>query len=168
MLYLPTTGLLALVRRAQAAPSTRTFFVSSTTAGRRALLQSDGRAQLLVVVLAENGQKMRFLLHDFVIMRNHFHLLLTPAADISLEKALQLIKGGFSYRAKREVHFAFELWQPSFVNHRMRDAQDYNYHHVYIWENPVRAGLSDRAELFAWSSASLGIEVDPPPPGLKP
>ena len=64
------------------------------------------RLPLLVDVLAENGQKMRFLLHDFVIMPNHFHLLLTPAADISLEKALQLIKGGFSYRAKREVHFA--------------------------------------------------------------
>jgi putative transposase len=94
----------------QAAQSTRTFFVSSTTAGRRALLQSDRMAHLLVDVLAENRQKRRFLLHDFVIIPNHFHLLLTPAADIPLEKALQLIKGGFSYRAKREVHFAFEIW----------------------------------------------------------
>jgi putative transposase len=125
-------------------------------------------ARLLVDVLAENRQKRRLLLHDFVIMPNHFHLLLTPAADIPLEKALQFIKGGFSYRAKREVHFAFEIWQPGFVNHRIRDAQDYNHHHIYIWENPVKAGLSDRPELFAWSSASLGIEVDPPPPGLKP
>jgi putative transposase len=138
MLYLPTTGLLALVKMAQAAQSTRRFFVSSTTAGCRALLPSDRMAQLLVDVLAENRQKRRFLLHDFVIMPNHFHLLLTPAADISLEKALQFIKGGFSYGAKREVHFAFEIWQPSFVNHRIRDAEDYNYHPIYIWENPVR------------------------------
>ncbi len=125
-------------------------------------------ARLLVDVLAENRQKRRLLLHDFVIMPNHFHLLLTPAADIPLEKALQFIKGGFSYRAKREVHFAFEIWQPGFVNHRIRDAQDYNNHHIYIWANPVKAGLSARPELFVWSSASLGIEVDPPPPGLKP
>ncbi len=41
-------------------------------------------------------------------------------------------------------------------------------HHPYIWENPVSAGLSERAELFAWSSASLGMELDAPPPGLKP
>jgi REP element-mobilizing transposase RayT len=86
MLYLPTTGLLALVRMPQAAPSTRTFFVSSTTAGRRALLQSDRMVQVLVDFLAENRQKRGFLLHDFVIMPNHFHLLLTPAADISLWK----------------------------------------------------------------------------------
>jgi REP element-mobilizing transposase RayT len=90
---------LALVRMPQAPQSTRTFFVTSTTAGRRALLQSDRMAQLLVDVLAENRRKRRFLLHEFVIMPNHFHLLLTPAAEIPLEKALQFIKGGFSYRA---------------------------------------------------------------------
>src|SRR5713226_9053165 len=96
------TGLLALVRMPQAPQSTRTFFVTSTTAGRRALLQSDRMAQLLVDVLAENRRKRRFLQHEFVIMPNHFHLLLTPAAEIPLEKALQFIKGGFSYRAKRD------------------------------------------------------------------
>jgi putative transposase len=96
------TGLLALVRMPQAPQSTRTFFVSSTTAGRRALLQFDRMAQLLVDVLAENRRKRRFLLHEFVIMPNHFHLLLTPAVEIPLEKAPQFIKGGFSYRAKRE------------------------------------------------------------------
>src|SRR3984957_1223281 len=114
--------------------STRTFFVTSTTAGRRALLQSDRMAQLLVDVLRENRQKRRFLLHEFVIMPNHFHLLLTPAAEISLEKELQFIKGGFSYRAKKEIHFAFEIWQASFVNHRIRDAEDYKHHHTYIWQ----------------------------------
>jgi putative transposase len=81
--------------------------VSSATAGRRALLQSDRMAQPLVDVLAENRQKGRFLLHDSVIMPNHFHLLLTTSVEIPLEKAMQFIKGGFSFRAKREIHFSF-------------------------------------------------------------
>ncbi|MGD0974845.1 MAG: transposase [Candidatus Korobacteraceae bacterium] len=34
-------------------------------------------------------------------MPDHVHLLLTPAAAISLERTMQLIKGGFSYRARR-------------------------------------------------------------------
>jgi putative transposase len=151
----------------QAAQSTRTFFVTSATAGRRALLQSDRMAQLLVDVLAENRRKRRYLLHEFMIMPNHFHLLLTPAAEIPLERALQFIKGGFSFRAKREVHFASKIWQASFVNHRIRDSDDYKRHRNYIWENPVRAGLSQKPELFAWSSASLEMELDAPPPGLK-
>ena len=86
---------------------------------------------------------------------------LTPAAEIPLEKALPFIKGGFSYRAKREIHFAFEIGQASFVNHRVRDAEDHKHHHTYIGENPVRAGLSERPELFAWSSASLGWNWTP-------
>ena len=152
----------------QAAQSKRTFLVTSATAGRRALLQSDRMAVLLMDVLAENRRKSRFLLHEFVIMPNHFHLLLTPAAEIPLEKALQFIQGGFSFRAKRELHFAFEVWQASFVNHRIRDAEDYQHHRTYIWQNPVRAGLSDRPEMFAWSSAAKGMQWDAPPPGLKP
>jgi len=34
-------------------------------------------------------------------MPDHFHLLITPAHEVSLEKAVQLIKGGFSFRAKK-------------------------------------------------------------------
>ena len=45
----------------------------------------------------------RFLLHEFVLMPDHLHLLLTPARDISLEKALQFVKGGFPFRVKREL-----------------------------------------------------------------
>jgi hypothetical protein len=41
------------------------------------------------------------------------------------------------------------------------------HHNTYIWENPVRAGLSERPELFAWSSPSLGMELDAPLPGLN-
>ena len=134
-----------------AAQSVRTFFVTSATDGRRALLQSDRMAQLLVDVLAENRRQKRFLLHEFVVMPNHFHLLLTPSAEIPLEKAVQYIKGGFSFRAKREIPFAAEIRQPSFVNHRIRNADEYRNHRNYIWWNPVRAGLCARAEEFAWS-----------------
>jgi len=101
-------------------------------------------------------------------MPNHFHLLLIPAAEIPLEKGLQFIQGGFSYRAKWAIHFAFEIWQASFVNHRVGDAEDDKHHHTYIWENPVSAGWSESPELFTRSSASLGMELDAPPPGLKP
>jgi putative transposase len=42
----------------------------------------------------------KFLLHAFVIMPDHFHALITPAENVSLEKAMQYIKGGFSFRLK--------------------------------------------------------------------
>ena len=93
---------------------------------------------------------------------------LPPSVNEALVFPTQDYKDGFCYRAKREIYFAFEIWQASFVNHRIGDAEDYKHHHTYIWENPVRAGLSERPELFGSSSASLGLELGAPPPGLKP
>jgi len=148
--------------------SIRTFFVTSAAFERRALLQSDRMARLLLDVLRDNRKKERFLLHEFVIMPNHFHLLITPAPEIPLEKAVQFIKGGFSYRAKKELRLDFEIWQASFTNHRIRDADDYEQHRLYIRGNPVKAGLAERPELFPYSSAFAAMELDDAPPGLKP
>jgi hypothetical protein len=58
-------------------------------------------------LLAENRRKRRFLLHEFVIMPNHFHLLLTPAAEIPLEKALPFIKGRFLLSRETGNSFCF-------------------------------------------------------------
>jgi len=146
----------------------RTFFVTSVTVARRAIFQTARMADLLMDVLKENRNRERFLLHEFVIMPEHFHLLLTPATDVPLEKAVQYVKGGFSFRAKRELDFQSAIWQESFTNHRIRDAGDYERHRSYIHRNPVKRFLVDAAELFAYSSAHPAAEIDPAPPWLKP
>ena len=99
-------------------------------------------------------------------MPDHIHVLITPKT--SLERAVQFIKGGFSYRAKRELGSNMEVWQKGFSDHRIRDAGDYRQHVLYIRQNPVRKHLSERAEGHPYSSASAGGELDPVPQGLKP
>jgi REP-associated tyrosine transposase len=146
----------------------RTFFVTSGTAGRRNILQSERLALLLIDVFNENRRKNHFLLHEFVIMPDHIHLLITPAEDVSLEKAVQYIKGGFSFRAKRELGYVSEVWQTGFGNHRVKDRMDYENHRAYIRDNPIKRGLCRRAEMFAYSSANANTERDPEPPWLKP
>jgi putative transposase len=148
--------------------SLRTFFLTSNAYQRRSMFQSERMARLLLDVLFDNRQKKRLLLHEFVIMPNHLHLLLTPALEIALEKVMQFIKGGFSYRAGRELQVQFEIWQAGFTNHRIHDAADYDQHRAYIRENPVKARLVERAELFPYSSAFPGMVLDAAPPGLKP
>src|SRR5689334_17714189 len=103
----------------------RTFFVTSVTDQRHMLLQSERMANLLIDVMKQNRKQGRFSIHEFVIMPNHFHLLITPAAEVSLERALKFIKGGFSYRVKKELDLSFEIWEKGFTNHRIRDAADY-------------------------------------------
>ena len=109
-------------------------------------------------VLEHYREQEKYDLHEFVVMPDHLHLLLTPALDVSLERAVQLIKGGFSYRLGKAGLFAIKkgiVWQESFTNHRIRDEQDYEHHAEYIRMNPVRANLAERPELYPYSSASM-------------
>lgn len=125
-------------------------------------------ARLLLDHLQEDRSKGRFFLHEFVIMPDHFHAILTPAQDVSLEKAFQYIKGGFTYRAKRELNYPFLVWQEGPTNHRIRDEEDYDQHREYIHNNPVKAGLCRVASDYPYSSAYPGVSLDPAPVWLKP
>jgi putative transposase len=101
-------------------------------------------------------------------MRNHVHLILTPAPLVSLEKAMQFIKGGFSYRARREMIFQGEIWQKGYNEHRIRDADEYAKQVEYLWMNPVKAALAEHPEEYPYSSARLKAEVDPAPQQFQP
>jgi putative transposase len=141
----------------------RTFFVTTNTANRRRLFQVESNAELLLGTFREDRNKGRYLLHAFVLMPDHVHLLLTPAETVSLEKAMQYIKGGFSFRLKSKL----SVWQPSFSLRRIEDGSDYEAHLKYIHENPVRAGLCVRPEDYPYSSVCRAGEVDPAPDHLS-
>ena len=142
---------------------TRTFFTSSSTWERRPILQSHPLCDLLLDVIRENRARCSFEVHEFVFMRDHVHFILTPSATTSLEKAMQFIKGGFSYRAKKELNANGEIWQKGFNERRIRNSQEYAKEVEYIWLNPVRAGLVERPEEYLYSSARLRGEIDPAP-----
>jgi putative transposase len=146
----------------------RTFFVTSVTAARRPILQSERMANLLLRVLQDYRNQEKFLLHEFVTMPDHFHVLLTPSADVPLEKAVQYIKGGFSFRARKELGFQGSIWEASFTNHRIRAEHDYERHRCYIRQNPVKGLLVEAEGRFPYSSAYASSAVDPAPPWLKP
>ncbi len=139
--------------------------VTSSTWQRRSLFRNERWARLLIDTLY-HYRGSAYLLHEFVIMPDHFHILLTPMAN--LEKAVQFIKGGFSYRTKKELGSNMEVWQKGFSDHRIRDAGDYLRHVDYIRQNPLRKHLCEGSEEYLYSSAAVGIEVDPMPQGLKP
>jgi putative transposase len=139
----------------------RTFFITAATSNKRSIFQSDRMALGLKETIRHYRNEKKFELHSLVIMPDHVHALLTPAVDVSLEKAVQLIKGGFSFRAKRELGYSGEVWTQSFNEHRIVDWEDFEKHRRYIALNPSRRGLRDGYE-FVWPA------IDPCPPWLKP
>jgi putative transposase len=150
------------------AATRRTFFVSSSIAEKRNLLQSHRSAQLFIDVMYHYRAQDRFLLHSFVIMPDHFHLLMSLGSEISIERAVQLIKGGFAFRAGRELGFRPPVWQRGFSEVRISDAIAFANVCEYIAQNPVKRKLTLTAAEYVYSSASSRFELDEVPQGLKP
>jgi putative transposase len=151
--------------REHATNNGQTYFVTSETAERRMFFGNERWAKLFLEVLFHyraNG----YLLHEFVIMPEHFHATITPKA--SLEKAVQFIKGGFSFRAKKQLEDNGEIWQRGFSDHRIRDMRDYETHKRYIHQNPVKRRLVFEAKAYPYSSAAGTFDLDPVPQWLKP
>jgi putative transposase len=151
--------------REHATNNGQTYFVTASTWQRRALFQNTQWAKLFLNVL-QSYRGRAYLLHEYVLMPDHFHVLITPI--VTLERAVQFIKGGFSYRAKKELNTSVEIWQRGFSDHRIRDREDVEIHIGYIYGNPARKGLVERATDYPYCSAFAESDKDELPQWLKP
>ena len=143
----------------------RTFFATTKTSMGRRLFQSEPNAGLFVDVLRSCLIEREFELHDFVIMPDHVHLLMTIGGKMTIEKAMQFIKGRFSYRMKRERGYLGEVWQGGFSEVRVEDRRSFSKRIEYIALNPVRAGLVNSSEEYPYCYRSLARAKAQ---GLKP
>jgi putative transposase len=112
-------------------------------------------AALFIEVLRSYMRAGKMTVHDFVIMPNHVHVLMTVSGEMSLEKAMQLIKGSFSFRANKELGFHGEIWQRGYSDVQILDDQSFQQHREYIENNPVKAGLANRRDEYPFGSAYL-------------
>jgi len=145
-----------------------TYFVTSRTWDSQALLCNERNALAVIETLMDYRATGKYCLHAFAIMPEHIHVLLTPALESSLERTVQLIKGGSSHRIGLLTPRRSPFWQRGFSDHRIRDAEDYFVHVRYIELNPVKRGLVRDAAEYRYSSAYAGFALDPIPQRLKP
>jgi len=133
--------------------NSHTFFVTVRAKTGRFLLQSEWMASLFIDVLRRYVAEQRFKVDAFVVMPNQVHLVLTLDETISVEKAVQLIKSNFSYRAKKEFGFPGEVWKRGFSGSRIDDRESFLKRRKYIDNKPVKAGLARAPEKYPYGSA---------------
>ncbi|MBI4465993.1 MAG: transposase [Acidobacteria bacterium] len=145
-----------------------TYFVTSRTWESRSLFTSMPACKIFIEALLQYRDQGAYQLHAFVLMPDHFHVLITPTSNVTLERAVQYIKGGSARRLGEELRLRFPVWQRGFSDHRIRDTEDYQNHVYYIEQNPVKERLVKVVNEYPWSSASGEFPLDEAPQGLKP
>jgi REP-associated tyrosine transposase len=115
--------------------------------------------QLLCDATAEHG----FVVHAYVFMGNHVHLLLTCSDCDALPRAMRRVGQCYVQAFNRRHGRSGPLWQGRFKSCLVDSERYLMVVYRYIELNPVRAALVERPERHRWSSihANLGLIHDP-------
>ena len=109
---------------------------------------------LIVVDCVRRRALSDYLLHSWVVMPNHVHLLMTP--KIALSEIIRRLKGASAREANKSLGLLGTFWQEESYDHLVRSEVEFGRIESYILENPVKAGLVRSAEEFRWSSSYDG------------
>jgi putative transposase len=71
--------------------SQSSYFVTANVLEKKSLFQVEKIARLFIEVLLQYRTEKKYLLHEFVVMPDHFHVIVTPR-QITLERAMQFMK----------------------------------------------------------------------------
>jgi putative transposase len=111
---------------------------------------AESAVELLQSLCADRGSA----LYARCVMPDHVHLLLQ---DQHVVEFVRLFKGRMTPMA-----FAREperrLWQRSFHDHALRKEETLEAVALYLWGNPVRAGLVEDPREYMWSGSGLWPE----------
>jgi putative transposase len=91
-------------------------------------------------------------------MPDHVHLLIELDSEMTIEKAMQFIKGRFSHRLKQEFGHRNEVWQRGYSEKQVMDAESMDKCHEYIAMNPVKAGLAQSANEYPFCFRFLAAQ----------
>jgi putative transposase len=132
-----------------------TYFITICAHMQRNLFQRDEVAELMVATFVKYRNAGEFELHEYVVMPNHVHLLLSLNDQQQLGRVIQLIKGGFSHSLREHRTVFPVVWQQRYHDRRVRDAKEFAEFSRYIRQNPVGKGLVEKAEDYLYSSAGV-------------
>jgi REP element-mobilizing transposase RayT len=138
------------------------YHVTSRGNAKQAIFIDDEDRGRFVDVLSIVAERFNWLCHAYCLMKNHYHLLIeTPNANLS--KGMRELNGvytqGFNRRYRRVGHLFQGRYNAIIVekdNHLLSLCR-------YVVLNPVRVGLTKRADQWRWSSyrATIGLVKRP-------
>jgi putative transposase len=129
---------------------------------RQAIFASDADRRVLLSLWAEYADKFQVAVHAYVLMSNHFHLLVTPGTEDGLPLMMQAV-GRRYVRHFNDAHGrSGTLWEGRYRSTLIEIERYLLACMAYIDLNPVRAGMVAAPADYPWSSHAhyIGLRHD--------
>jgi putative transposase len=119
---------------------------------RQAIFHTTQDYQTLIGLLDENALKFAVEIHAYVLMSNHFHLLVTPQTEDGLPHLMQAVGRSYVRYFNGTQKRSGTLWEGRYKSTLIQTDRYLLACMAYIDLNPVRAGLVAQARDYPWSS----------------
>jgi putative transposase len=121
-----------------------------------------GDPEAYLSLLHAHSRRYGLEIFAYCLMPNHVHLVAVPTNADGMHRALRAVHSQFAQRVNRMRDINGHLWQGRYFSSPL-DARHFVNAVRYVELNPVRAGMIERAEDYAWSSAAAhcGRRSDP-------
>jgi putative transposase len=120
--------------------------------GRAEVFHKDGDYAAFLDLMVEANERLPLRILGYVLMPNHFHLVLWPRDDGDLSRWMQWLLTSHVRRYHRHYHGSGHVWQGRFKAFPIEQDEHLLTVLRYVQRNPLRARLVRRAETWAWSS----------------
>ncbi len=130
--------------------------VTQRGTGRQIVFYTRRDRQVYLGLLKEHSEKAGLSVLAYCLMPNHVHLVVVPNEDDALAVALRRTHGRYAQYLNARRQRSGHLWQNRFFSCPLDQAHLWAALR-YVERNPVRAGLVERAEEHAWSSAQCHL-----------
>jgi REP element-mobilizing transposase RayT len=128
-----------------------TYSVTVCCTEREPLLDSDVAKALVAEAVAGMVGRGFARLDGYVIMPDHLHMMFELDQTKGLPEAVGSLKKYTARRVNTALGRDGALWQRAYFDHAVRGEEDYRRYLEYMIGNPVRAGLAERPEEYAWT-----------------
>ncbi len=139
-------------RTARASAGGVCYHVLNRGNGGAEVFHKDDDYAAFLRLLAEANERLPMRILGYVLMPNHFHLVLWPRGDGDLSRWMQWLLTSHVRRYHRHYHGSGHVWQGRFKAFPIEHDEHLLTVLRYVERNPLRAMLVRRAEAWAWSS----------------
>ena len=119
---------------------------------RQPIFLDEADRQQLLQLLESLAREFDVTVHAYVLMDNHFHLLLTPQTAEGLPRLMQAVGRRYVRYFNDRHGRSGTLWDGRYKSTLIETERYLLACMAYIDLNPVRAGLVGQARDYAWSS----------------
>jgi putative transposase len=130
-------------------------FITCSCYHRQQFFASIRHKDLFLQILEEVRISHNFIVGGYVVMPEHFHLLISEPERGTVSLTMQVLKQRFSRACRekqRDMEITSAFWQRRYYDFNIYSERKYTEKLRYIHRNPVRRGLAASPELWQWSS----------------